>query len=88
MQEAVRGWAYSVGINRQDQQWLLSDYDSWERNPHYVGPEQGHPEFDMPVCVVYLTFKEAAAAAKQIAMNTGTDVPLVNYKDRCWVIYN
>lgn len=19
-------------------------YDSWERNPHYRGPDQGHPE--------------------------------------------
>ena len=44
MQEAIRQWAYMVGINRQDQQWLLSDYDSWERNPHYTGPDQGHPE--------------------------------------------
>lgn len=27
-----------------DQQWVLSDYDTWERNPHYNGFYQGHSE--------------------------------------------
>ena len=44
MQEAVREWAWVVGQDREDQQWILSDYDTWERNPHYRGPDQGHPE--------------------------------------------
>jgi hypothetical protein len=44
MQEAVRQWVWVVGANHPDQAWILSDYDSWERNPHYVGPEQPHPE--------------------------------------------
>jgi len=26
--------------------WILSPFDSWERNPHYVGPAQPHPEDD------------------------------------------
>lgn len=42
--EAVREWAWVVGQERPDSQWLLSDYDTWERNPHYTGPEQAHPE--------------------------------------------
>lgn len=42
--ESVREWAWVVGAERLDQQWLLSDYDTWERNPHYTGPEQRHPE--------------------------------------------
>jgi hypothetical protein len=42
--EAVREWAWVVGAERLDQQWLLSDYDTWERNPHYAGPDQRHPE--------------------------------------------
>jgi len=43
-QELVREWASQYGSAHTDQQWLLSDWDTWERNPHYVGPEQRHPE--------------------------------------------
>lgn len=44
--DAVREWAWNVGAYPDNigRQWLLSDYDSWERNPHYTGPNQGHPE--------------------------------------------
>jgi hypothetical protein len=44
--EAIREWAWNVGYlpDHIDSQWLLTDYDSWERNPHYTGPDQGHPE--------------------------------------------
>lgn len=41
---ALREWAFNVGQDRLDRQWLLTDYDSWEKNPHYRGPDQGHPE--------------------------------------------
>ena len=44
IQQAIREWVWVVGAERPDQQWLLSDYDSWEPNPHYCGPDQGHPE--------------------------------------------
>ena len=44
MQEAVREWAYNVGHDNPDQAWLLSDYDTWERNPFYRGPKVPHPE--------------------------------------------
>ena len=44
MREAVREWVWNVGQDRADQQWVLSDYDTWERNPHYTGPDQDHPE--------------------------------------------
>jgi len=46
MQEAVREWAWNAGQYRLDQQWILSNYDTWERNPHYTGPDQGHPNDD------------------------------------------
>lgn len=42
--DAVREWAWSVGRDYPNAQWLLSSYDTWERNPHYRGPEQRHPE--------------------------------------------
>jgi hypothetical protein len=42
--DAIREWAYVVGMQRLDSQWLCSDYDTWVRNPHYHGPDQPHPE--------------------------------------------
>lgn len=44
--EAISEWARNAGRDNQDRQWLLSDYDTWERNPFYTGPDQGHPEDD------------------------------------------
>ena len=44
IQQAIREWVWIVGAERLDQQWLLTDYDTWEPNPHYHGPDQGHPE--------------------------------------------
>jgi hypothetical protein len=46
--EACREFAYNVGYYPRyiNHQWLLTDMDSWERNPHYRGPDQRHPEDD------------------------------------------
>lgn len=44
IQEAISEWVWIVGKDHPDTQWLCSNYDSWERNPHYTGPDQGHPE--------------------------------------------
>jgi hypothetical protein len=44
IQDAVRQWAWAYGEERLDCEWILSDYDSWERNPHYTGPKGRHPE--------------------------------------------
>lgn len=43
-QDAVSEWARNVGRDNPDRAWLLSDYDSWERNPFYTGPKVEHPE--------------------------------------------
>ena len=44
--DAMREWAENVGYEARyaNRQWILSDYDVWMRNPHYVGPAQTHPE--------------------------------------------
>ena len=42
--EAVREWAWNAGQDRLNDQWMLHDWDVWVRNPHYTGPDQGHPE--------------------------------------------
>lgn len=45
--DAMREYARNVGDMFADQQWILTDYVVWVRNPHYCGPEQPHPEDDM-----------------------------------------
>lgn len=42
--DAYREMVSNVGMDRPTQQWILTDYDTWERNPSYDGPEQPHPE--------------------------------------------
>jgi hypothetical protein len=44
--EASREYAFNAGIDRPNQAWILSHFDVWERNPHYVGPPVPHPEED------------------------------------------
>jgi hypothetical protein len=29
-----------------DQEWILSPYDTWEKNPHFTGKPGRHPEDD------------------------------------------
>jgi hypothetical protein len=36
-QNAVRKWVSVAGFDFPEREWLLSDYDTWERNPHYTG---------------------------------------------------
>jgi hypothetical protein len=45
-QDAVREYARNAGSENADQAWILSPYDTWERNPFYVGPPARHPEDD------------------------------------------
>lgn len=42
----IKEWARNVGETRPDQEWLLTEYDSWERNPWYQGKPGRHPEDD------------------------------------------
>jgi hypothetical protein len=48
MQEAHAEMIQIFGMENPDRQWILSDYDVWERNPFYSGPEQQHPEDNTP----------------------------------------
>lgn len=43
--EARREFAYNAGADYPDRAWLLTDWDTWESNPHYQGPPVPHPEF-------------------------------------------
>ena len=42
--DAVREYIWNVGRDQRDQQWILSHYDTWHKNPFYIGPPQRHPE--------------------------------------------
>ena len=43
---AVREYASIAGSEHPDRAWILSPYDTWERNPHYQGPPVRHPDDD------------------------------------------
>ena len=87
MTDAVQEYAMWVGQDKPLTQWILSDYDSWEKNPHYIGPDQGHPEAGEPLCAVYATFKEAANAATYFAQGLEMDLRVEHYNNRCWVVW-
>lgn len=87
MSDAVREYAYAVGHLRPYSQYILSDYDTWELNPHYVGPDSGHPEYGEPTCTVYGTFAEASTAAREYAAGLGHPIRVEHYKGRCWVVW-
>lgn len=42
--DAMREYAVNVGREKQDQAWILTDYDVWVRNPYYRGPNRFDPE--------------------------------------------
>jgi hypothetical protein len=44
--EAIEEQRQIFGMENPDKQWILSGWDTWERNPFYSGPEQQHPEDD------------------------------------------
>jgi len=44
--EAIQEQIQIFGFENQNKQWILTSWDSWEKNPHYNGPDQQHPEDD------------------------------------------
>lgn len=44
LEDACREYAQDYGKEHSQSQWLLTPWDTWERNPHYSGPDQPHPE--------------------------------------------
>ena len=87
MADAVQEYAMWVGKDKPLQQWILSDYDTWEKNPFYIGPDQGHPEWSDPLCSVYATFSEAANAAKYYAYGLDHNVRVSKHCEGCWVVW-
>jgi len=48
IREGIAEQVQIFGAEMPDRQWILSGWDTWERNPYYHGEEQQHPEDDMP----------------------------------------
>ncbi len=46
-QEAQKEMVQIYGLEKHDHEWILSDYDVWEKNPYFTGvPTNIHPEDD------------------------------------------
>jgi len=43
---AIAEYASAYGVTDTTSAWVLTPFDSWERNPHYVGLRIPHPEDD------------------------------------------
>lgn len=46
IREGIAEQVQIFGMEQQDRQWILTGWDTWERNPFYRGEEQQHPEDD------------------------------------------
>lgn len=69
--QAIAEWAINAR-GPADQAWILSDRDSWERNPRYDGPPQDHPErIDAGAPLYARGYAAAALEARRSAARTG-----------------
>ncbi len=46
--EACAEYARNIGYEYPDQEWLITSWDTWERNPYFTGKPGRHPEDDTP----------------------------------------
>jgi len=46
--DACREYAWNVGAQNPHRPWILTDYDTWEPNPHFKGDPGPHPEMAWP----------------------------------------
>lgn len=44
--ESMKVWAWEVGQDHTDKEYLLHDFDVWMKNPHFTGRPGPHPEDD------------------------------------------
>lgn len=42
--EAFKEYARNAGHERPDSEWILTPWDTWEKNPWYSGKPGPHPE--------------------------------------------
>jgi hypothetical protein len=44
--DAFKEYARNAGHERPDSEWILTPWDTWEKNPWYSGKPGRHPEDD------------------------------------------
>jgi len=44
--DAMLEYARNAGMDEPDRAWILTPFDTWERNPFYSGLAEPHPEDD------------------------------------------
>lgn len=42
--EAAKEYARNAGMDFPERAWILTPWDTWEKNPSYTGPSRPHPE--------------------------------------------
>ena len=42
--ESIKEYANNAGMLDPDQAWILTPFDTWEKNPFYQGKPVPHPE--------------------------------------------
>jgi hypothetical protein len=83
--EAVGQYAAVYGAERRDAAWILSPFDTWERNPSYNGPAQPHPEDDADAIPYFLSFREVMDYADDAARREGRAVKVRRFGDG-WMV--
>jgi hypothetical protein len=43
IRKSIRKYTSNYGMEHQNQAWILSPYDTWEKNPHYIRIIATHP---------------------------------------------
>lgn len=76
--EACREFAYAVGFDnmaagREQPAWILTNWDSWERNPFYTGPAVRHPLDD--------EYPDSDELAEDVLVVLDHDTSLLVYAD-------
>jgi len=42
--EAMKEYARDAGEEDLNQEWIITPWDTWERNPNYIGEPRPHPD--------------------------------------------
>ena len=81
VRESIDEWRYNCGAPA-DRAWILSDRDTWERNPRYDGPPVPHPEDGDESPNYQRGYTTAAAEARRLAEFTGRPFTVAPVADR------
>ena len=85
VREAIDEWRYNCGAPA-DRPWILSDRDTWERNPRYDGPPVPHPEDSDGGPNYQRGYATAAAEARRLAEFNRRDYVVAPTDRHLWFV--